>query len=51
MISSPVLIVYPPDLTVTFTCAAGFTLSGGATATCSETTFVFDDVTAICLPS
>ena len=49
--SFPVLDVYPAGQTVTLGCAAGFTLSGSATATCFETTFMFDDLTASCFPS
>ena len=51
MISFPILDVYPAGQTVTLSCAAGFTLSGSATAMCSGTTFMFDDLTATCLSS
>ena len=49
--SFPVLDVYPAGQNVTFTCASGYSLSGSATASCSETTFMFDDLTASCLSS
>ena len=51
IIAFPILDVYPAGQTVTFICAAGFTLSGSATTSCSGTTLMFDDLTATCLPS
>ena len=47
----PISEVYEPGQTVTFSCAAGFTLIGSATATCSGTTFMFDNIPAECIPS
>ena len=51
LIISPTSDVYEPGQTVTFSCASGYTLSGIATATCSGTTFMFDDIMAECIPS
>ena len=51
IISFPVLNVYPAGQNVTFICASGYTLSGSATASCSETSFMFDGLTASCFSS
>ena len=51
MVAFAILVVYPAGKTMTFGCAAGFTLTGSATAMCSGTTFMFDDLTASCLSS
>ena len=48
---SPSQEVYSPGQSISISCIPGNTLMGNPTATCSETTFMFDDINFLCIPS